>query len=409
MLGALAIRAGRLGSVLAAMVAALFALPAAAGPFERTPPYPPSPFITSLNLDWGTLSTDAQGSDNWHTTWARDGQIYTSWGDGGGFGERAEHLAYVQVGIARLTGASAREVRGENLIGGLGPAIAPCVPVLPGAQAEATKPTSTRAMPCYRKGLRGKTRSLLALGDKVFMFISPGSSTRLYEEGRLYAWKIGGNEWERASWAFTQADPYKLLPPALLQAGRDHADLGDGHVYAYAPRLAPSATGRGLTIQKGPGGGQVALLRARRDSDLLSRASWQFFAGLDADVPRWTGDMGAIVPVITDRNGVGWAPSAIYVKELGRYLVLNQHGKGFASRLAVLESRNPWGPWFAVAYFTLPSAAHGLPQTGFFYNVLPNSVSADGRRLTLVISGKKAAADVIALVDASLTLDPAAR
>src|SRR4051812_8534562 len=51
-----------------------------------TVPYPKSTATTSFNLDWNSLRRLAPGSDNWAATWASDGLIYTTWGDGGGFG-----------------------------------------------------------------------------------------------------------------------------------------------------------------------------------------------------------------------------------------------------------------------------------------------------------------------------------
>ena len=44
----------------------------------QSPPYPPSTAITGFALDWTTYRRDEQGADNWHTTWADDGNVYTS-------------------------------------------------------------------------------------------------------------------------------------------------------------------------------------------------------------------------------------------------------------------------------------------------------------------------------------------
>ena len=60
-------------------------------------------------------------------TWARDGSVYASWGDGAGFAPSSGSEAYTSIGVARLTGSSAGTLRGENLVGGYGPRVAPCI------------------------------------------------------------------------------------------------------------------------------------------------------------------------------------------------------------------------------------------------------------------------------------------
>src|SRR5919199_1729504 len=69
--------------------------------------------ITGLTLDWSTFRQLAKGSDNWPTTWGGDGNVYTAWGDGPGFG-----ATRVSLGFARLMGNSAASVHGFNLPGG---------------------------------------------------------------------------------------------------------------------------------------------------------------------------------------------------------------------------------------------------------------------------------------------------
>ena len=381
---------------------ALLAGTARAGPIEGTPPYPPSPYITQLDLDWSNYRRDALGGDNWPTTWAADGNVYTSWGDGGGFGPNAAENAYVAIGIARLTGSSPATVAGRNLIGGLDPAIADCVPPL-GDRVE-----GNQGRPCSKKGVRAKTMGMLALGDQTYMFFTPGSSGLNYAEARLRAWTIGTNSWRRAGWAFTKDDAYPLIDPALLQAGKGYADITD-YVYAYAPRYAPVDPTK-LSIQRGSGGGQLALLRAPKGTDLLSRASWQFFAGRDASGrPRWTGNQAAAKPAFVNPDGVGWAVSATYVKALGRYLLLSEHKASFAGYLGLFEAPGPAGPWRTVAYFRLPVARVGLAPTQYLYNFLAGSFSADGERFTLVFTGQRTPQDSINLVSGSLTVNRTAR
>ena len=173
-------------------------------------PYSKSTAITSFNLDWNSLQRKAPGSDNWAATWASDGLIYTTWGDGGGFGN-----VRVSLGFARLSGASARTINGTNL-----PGNAP----------------------------KGKSYGVLALGKTLYAWISPGSNAANYDEARLYAAPLGTNAWRRADWAFTKSDPARVILPTFVQAGKDYSQ-GAGYVYVYAPRYAPTQANR-LSLQR---------------------------------------------------------------------------------------------------------------------------------------------------------------
>ncbi len=68
-----------------------------------TRPYSASSVIERVEFDFTTHRRLADGSDNWPTTWADDGQIYTAWGDGGGFGGTNSN-GHVTLGVARLEG-----------------------------------------------------------------------------------------------------------------------------------------------------------------------------------------------------------------------------------------------------------------------------------------------------------------
>ena len=235
-------------------------------------PYSKSTAITSFNLDWNSLQRKAPGSDNWSNTWAGDGSVYASFGDGTGFGQ-----GRVSLGFARLAGNSARTLKGRQ-------------PARHGAQ-----------------------RMLRRAGPRpnALRLVSPGSGAVNYKEARLYAAPLGTNAWRRAGWAFTKDDRGRIILPTFLR--REGLGQGVGYVYVYAPRYAPNQANR-LSLQRTPGrGGEIALLRAPRGSDLMRRDSWQFFAGLDqSGQPRWSGDAHQLQPVITDQNGVGWTVSATY-------------------------------------------------------------------------------------------------
>ena len=196
-----------------------------------------------------------------------------------------------------------------------------------------------------------------------------------------------------------------MLSPTMVQAGWAYADIPD-YVYAYANRYAPEFPDDSVTdIMLG---GQVYLLRAAKGADLLSRSSWQFFAGLDANgAPGWTGDSAAKRPAITVPTGVGRIGSAIYVRALDRFLFLTEHTQKSAGYFALLEAPKPWGPWRTVAYTRLVDPQGRVETSFFFYNILPTSVRDGGRAFTLIFTGG-GTSDALLVADGRLTLGTAA-
>ena len=103
---------------------------------------------------------------------------------------------------------------------------------------------------------------------------------------------------------------------------------------------------------------------------------------------------------------VGWNTSGIYVKALGRYLLITQHEDRSAGKLGVFEAPNAWGPWSTVWYGTLANAAKGVPATSFFAAFLANSFTQGGTRFTFTFTGNDAL-DSFNAVDGRFTLNMA--
>lgn len=80
------------------------------------PPYPPSKRIESIDWDFNHRVRRAPGSDLWPFTWAADDNLYTAWGDGGGFGGTNSD-GRVSLGLARIEGEAER-FRATNVWGG---------------------------------------------------------------------------------------------------------------------------------------------------------------------------------------------------------------------------------------------------------------------------------------------------
>src|SRR5919197_5230084 len=72
-------------------------------------PYPQSNYITNISWDFPNLVILAPGSDIWPVTWASDDNLYTSWGDGIGFGavdfnEQWSSPQRASLGFSRISG-----------------------------------------------------------------------------------------------------------------------------------------------------------------------------------------------------------------------------------------------------------------------------------------------------------------
>jgi hypothetical protein len=59
-----------------------------------------------------------------------------------------------------------------------------------------------------------------------------------------------------------------------------------------------------------------------------------------------------------------------------------------------------YGPWRTVAYTGIKDPRGRIQQTTFHYDLLPNSLSADGKRFTLAFTGT-GNADALLLVNGS--------
>jgi len=313
-------------------------------------PVPPSPILSGIAFDFSTHDRRAPGSDNWPVTWGADGQQYSSWGDGGGFGGTNQD-GRVSLGVARIEGTAGNHV-GRNIWGGKD------------ALHEAT--------------FGGKSYGILSLDGVLYMWVSPGSGGTNLTEARLHRSDDDGASWTPADWAFTEDE--EIILPTFLQFGRGYADARDDFVYVYGAHLKQRRT---LAVQRP---GEIALLRAPRDQ-LMNRGAWEFFAGLQGGQPTWTADIFARAPVFEDPRGVGWTVSASHNRGLDRYLLITEHEVTMEGRIGIFDAPEPWGPWTTVIYEDGFGAGSLDDITTFFWNFSNKWASADGREVVLVFTG----------------------
>lgn len=331
-------------------------LPACEDPYPPSTPlgfpetYPASDEVQTIEFLERTLTHRAPGSDNWPMTWAADGLQYTSWGDGGGFGG-TNSQGRVSLGVAAIEGSS-EAFAAKNLFG---------------------SPMNSEAPATFG----GKSYGMIALGDTLYMWVSPGSTVENLQRAVLHQSLDGGRTWTETEVSF-YGENDQLGYPTFLQAGQDNSLSPSGHVYIYATRVWDEEV---YAIQQP---GEVVLMRALR-GQLHDPDRYEYFGGPNDGTPTWESDLSRAEPVFIDPNGA-LRISVALIPALDRYFLFTDHTETHAGNLAIFESPTPWGPWSLVERWYNWSVG-GLSPTTFFWNVAPAWIANDGSRFTLVFSG----------------------
>lgn len=279
-------------------------------------PYPPSRVIKQLA--WapkGTIVRMARGSDNFPLTWADDGHLYTTWGDGWGFKPRVDKK--LSMGFAKIIGP-AHDFRGVNV----------------------RSPTGET----YGDGRTGKKGwGILCVRGVLYLWM--GHADQRGGQAQL-AWSTDhANSWTSADWKFAE---FGLV--GLVNFARDYQGARDRYVYAYShdgPKADTPAD-------------RFVLMRVPADR-ITRRGAYEFFARLDArGDPVWTSDVGGR-GAIFEHRGACLRSAMTYNAALGRYLWWQQIPRppGAADRadtrfcggFGIYDAPEPWGPWTTV-YFT---------------------------------------------------------
>lgn len=345
---------------------------AGAGPAA---PYPPSDLIRSITWHWETYTNAAIGSDLWPVTWGPDDNLYTAWGDGGGFGG-GDHDGRVAMGFARIEG-SPEHWRGVNVNGGKNP------------EHPATFPK------------KGKTGILLFVHGILYTIVNLQDGT-WPEVNHELAWSTNcGATWTMAGWRFPRGRG-NFQPASFLNFGRDYSGVPrrlDGYVYLYGSKRAMDPKQRDMAC--------LARIPVARVKD---RTSYEFFQGLaNGGEPRWTTDEGQAGTVFDGPNGDG-PGTVVYAPALKRYLMATFYGG--PGQLEVLDSPNPWGPWTTVGYYE-NFGGMGASGEGLVCSFPQKWMSADNLTLWCVFSCYGGSAkqgihghDRFNLIKATLELDP---
>jgi hypothetical protein len=283
------------------------------------PPYPPGPVIEGVSWDFEHLVRQAPGSDLWPMTWAADDSLYTTWGDGGGFGG-TDRDGRASLGFARLDGPANR-FQATNIWGG----------------KNSRHPAT----------FGGKVGALVAVGGVLYAVggVWPSrEGLRTWScprEARLL-WSIdGGATWQTSPWTFANAQDPAFGPVSFLNFGKDYAGARDAFVYVYFT----TAWWEWTTKRRPPTNSYLARVPRSR---IKERSAYEFFQGCDAaGRPSWTTELGRRQPVFSDPNGRRLS-KVVYDRELKRYLATAAGAQ--VGQFGLFDAPEPWGPWTTVAY-----------------------------------------------------------
>ncbi|HEY3860481.1 MAG TPA: DUF4185 domain-containing protein [Verrucomicrobiae bacterium] len=321
---------------------------AAFGAAAQPAPYPPSPAIKGIEWHWDTRQTAAPGSDLWPMTWGPDGNLYLSWGDGGGFGG-TDSDGRVSMGFARLEGGP-EHFQGFNVNGGKNP------------EHPASFPK------------KGKTGALLF--DQGILYTCVNLQDGKWPDvNHILAWSTNkGASWARCDWLFPKGEGH-FQPARFLNFGQDGAgapDYLEGYAYLYGVQQA-SRRGESKEI----------FLSRVPHGKILEQGACEFFSGLDeSGQPVWNRAFTSARPIFTDTNGVAPAGMA-FDPGLGCFLLSSYHtGPG---QLGIFEARRPWGPWFTAAYYDAWGGM-GREGEGLTCEFPRKWMSEDGRTVWAIFS-----------------------
>ncbi|NKB65623.1 MAG: hypothetical protein GKR89_01060 [Candidatus Latescibacteria bacterium] len=322
-----------------------------------TAPYPPSDYIIGLTWDAQVSRTGLgpivnkqtqrrDGSDNWPITWAADGSLYTTYGDGYGFEPYlSEKLG---LGFARIDGGptdfnpvNIRSASGENK--GFG-----------------------------RRGQKGS--GLLMVDGTLYLWLFHADQQG--GQAQLATSTDGAQSWTFSPWKFAE---FGLC--TFINFGPNYAGGRDDYVYTVS-HDGPMADGPA---------DRMVLMRAPKER-IVDRSAYEFFVGTnDAGEPLWDADIQQRGPVFEHKDAC-LRSGISYSAPLKRYLWW-QHipqppghkDRGdtrFDGGFGIYEAPEPWGPWktiyFSRAWDVGPGERAEFP---------PKWMSDDGRTLHLIFSG----------------------
>ena len=307
------------------------AIASASAQTEAESPHRKSKVIDEITFaPLSSVVRKAIGSDNWPITWAHDGNLYTSYGDGWGFKPFVEKK--LSQGFAKIIGP-ATDFTGVNIRS-------------PSGERTGDGPSGAKAS------------GMLMVDGVLYMWSrNTANSTHVWSANH-------GKTWH---WGFRFKTSFGC--PTFLNFGRDYEGARDNYVYVYS--------------QDGPSAyepyDQVVLARVPKDK-IKDPSAYEFFEKLDGEgKPVWTSDIEQRGSVFT-HPGRCERMEVVYNPAIKRYLMAQgfNHNGGWG----IFDAPEPWGPWTTVFYTNRWDCGntHG-------YRFPTKWISDDGKTMYLVFSG----------------------
>jgi hypothetical protein len=353
--------------------------------------YCPSSLIKSMSWNWGTAFDQQNGSDLWSVTWGSNGNVFTFFGDGGGFGGTGQ-TGWTSFGIAEINGSTPLNSsnvasNAANIYGGYQPGMA--------------------AGQANDAALNGKASSLIAVGGNLYAIAGIyrstdyGAPAGVPNHQEIVYSTSGGTSWTDNFWLFCSdsSDPNGFCPGAFINFGQGNAGARDGYVYIMGTTAASWFANAPL---QGPANTYLARVP---NGQLLTQSAYQIFTGFDSSgSPTWGqlysgaqsngnpiyASTSAMQPIFSDHGPrpIGIL-QAVYNPALGRYIAV---GQGAIAQAAFYESVNPWGPWYSIAYYNTNSDGSGgwgnmgMSGASLGINFVNAWTSADGLTMWAIFS-----------------------
>jgi len=282
--------------------------------------YPASEVIAGVSFDDSTARTLAPGSDIWPITWAGDGHLYTSWGDGGGFGG-TNRDGRVSFGVARVEGPK-NDYRGINIAGGKG----------------APNPSP----------FTGKSEGILAIGNTLYLWRDGQlSDEHAFQWMELYRSDDHGASWKNTEVRFSKSGgdfpvgDEGFFAPAFCQFGQGYSGARDEYAYIYAPDIIDRSHW-GVRVP-----GRINLARVAV-ANIEDKTAYRFYGGThSAGDPTWVPKPSDRQPIWEDPKNGTHRIAVSFNPVLNRYLLttVTVSRDGWMS---IYEAPEPWGPWRVV-------------------------------------------------------------
>jgi hypothetical protein len=358
--------------VMAFMLLAIF-IPGSANStrlYAATPPYPNSSVIERINWDFDLLNSIlnfilglAPGSDLWPVTWGADGNIYTSWGDGGGFGGTNSD-GRVSLGFARISG-NPQNFTTKNIWGG----------------KNAENPAQ----------FTGKTASIISVDGVLYSWLNTQNRTSGPDYKLMWS-TDNGDHWSRSSWSMNSGS---FALATFLNFGRDYQGSRDNYVYSYGGKWGNTS--------------RVYLARVLKQN-LTNINAYEYVSGFNSSGnPVWSSNSSSRVPIFADSQANGFnsslLASPIFNPHLNRYLLTIPHGD--AGQWGVFDAPEPWGPWTTVDYYNNWGGYSSFSSEPLVYSFSTKWMSSNGLEIWMTYSGAGGNLDAFRLIKGTLVLkDP---